>query len=39
MFNLEAYEVVGCDGKRAASDRESRRVSSEFCALVECRSL
>ena len=34
MFNLEAYEVVGCDGKRAVSDREDRRVSSEFHALV-----
>ena len=39
MFNLEAYEVVGFDGKRDAGDREDRRVSSEFCALVECRSL
>ena len=39
MFNLEAYEVVGCGEKRAASDRESRRVSYELCALVECRSL
>ena len=39
MFDLEAYEVVGFDRKRAESDRESRRVSSEFYALVECRSL
>ena len=39
MFDLEAYEVVGFDGKRAASDRESRRVSSGIYALVECRSL
>ena len=39
MFNLEAYEVVGCDEKRAESDREGQRVSSKFCALVECRSL
>ena len=39
MFNLEAYEVVGWDEKRAASDKESRRVSSEFCALEECGSL
>ena len=39
MFNLEVNEVVGFDGKRAAGDREDRRVSSEVCALVECRSL
>ena len=39
MFNLEAYEVVGCEEERAESDRESRRVGSVFSALGECRSL
>ena len=39
MFNLEAYEVVGCEEERAESDSEGRRVSSVLSALVECRSL
>ena len=39
MFNLEAYEVVGCEDERAESDSEGRRVSSGFSAPVECRSL